>query len=109
MTALSDLDRRKAVLPKVRCSTCRTPFVPSRSDARTCSPACRQKAYRRRLSVTQPVTDSVTGNVHFSSATDLWATPRHVFDELDQEFHFETDVGALASNAKCRRFFTPAD
>jgi phage N-6-adenine-methyltransferase len=32
-----------------------------------------------------------------------------VFDELDAEFHFETDVCALASNAKCRRFFTPAD
>lgn len=44
----------------------------------------------------------------FSSQTDLWATPQDVFDRLDSEFHFEVDVCALASNAKCRRYFTPA-
>ncbi len=30
------------------CATCRDPFEGSRSDARYCSPACRQKAYRQR-------------------------------------------------------------
>lgn len=39
-------------------------------------------------------------NVHFSSKTDLWATPQAFFDELDKEFHFETDVCALPENAK---------
>ena len=37
-------------------------------------------------------------NVHFSSKTDLWATPQVFFDELDNEFHFETDVCALPEN-----------
>jgi hypothetical protein len=45
--------------------------------------------------------------VHFSSATDLWATPQWLFDLLDAEFDFGADVCALPDNAKCRRFFTP--
>ena len=45
--------------------------------------------------------------VLFSSKTDLWSTPQWFFDELDKEFHFETDVCALPENAKCERFFTP--
>lgn len=31
------------------------------------------------------------------------------FDDLDSEFGFELDVCALPSNAKCERYFTPAD
>lgn len=46
-------------------------------------------------------------SVHFSSATDLWATPQDTFNTLNAEFGFETDVCALPSNAKCARFFTP--
>jgi hypothetical protein len=30
------------------CQTCGQPFVPKRADALTCSPACRQRAYRQR-------------------------------------------------------------
>jgi hypothetical protein len=33
---------------RLRCPVCDKRFTPSRSDAVTCSPACRQKAYRRR-------------------------------------------------------------
>jgi phage N-6-adenine-methyltransferase len=47
--------------------------------------------------------------VHFSSQTDLWETPADLFSALDEEFGFETDVCALPSNAKCTRFFTPAE
>ncbi len=47
-------------------------------------------------------------NVHFSSATDLWATPQAFYDALHAEFGFETDVCALPDNAKCPRYFTPA-
>ena len=47
--------------------------------------------------------------VHFSSATDLWATPQDFFDKLNDEFGFETDVCAVAENAKCKRFFTKED
>ena len=40
-----------------------------------------------------------------SSSTDEWPTPRYVFDPLDREFHFETDVCADGTNHKCDRFF----
>lgn len=45
--------------------------------------------------------------VHYSSATDEWATPQPLFDALDREFEFELDVCALDSSAKCGRYFTP--
>jgi phage N-6-adenine-methyltransferase len=45
-------------------------------------------------------------NVHFMSKTDLWATPRDVFDKLHTEFNFELDVCASPENAKCPRFYT---
>ncbi|HFU7080328.1 TPA: DNA N-6-adenine-methyltransferase [Bacillus cereus] len=46
-------------------------------------------------------------DVHFSSKTDLWATPQYFFDELHKEFDFELDVCALEDNAKCEKYFTP--
>jgi phage N-6-adenine-methyltransferase len=46
---------------------------------------------------------------HFSSATDLWSTPQDLFDRLNGRFGFTLDVCAVAENAKCERFYTPAD
>lgn len=47
-------------------------------------------------------------SVHFSSATDLWATPQAYFDKVAAEHGpFGTDVCALPSNAKAPRYFTP--
>lgn len=46
-------------------------------------------------------------SVHFSSATDLWATPQDFFDRLNQIFKFDLDVCALPENAKCGRYYTP--
>jgi len=43
-------DRRQRTRPLARCSACREAFEPSRADAVYCSSACRQFAYRRRLS-----------------------------------------------------------
>ena len=48
-------------------------------------------------------------DVHFSSATDVWATPQDVFDTLNAEFGFDLDVCALPENAKCARYFTTKD
>lgn len=48
-------------------------------------------------------------SVHFSSKSVEWETPQHFFDELHDEFHFELDVCATQSNAKCSRFFSPED
>lgn len=45
-------------------------------------------------------------NVHFSSRTDLWATPQSLFDELNAEFRFSCDVCATVDNAKCPVFYT---
>lgn len=44
--------------------------------------------------------------VHFSSETDLWATPQDFFDKLDAEFGFELDVCASHENAKCNKYYT---
>lgn len=43
--------------------------------------------------------------VHFSSATDVWATPQAFFDKYDSKFNFATDVCANAENAKCATFY----
>jgi len=49
-------------------------------------------------------------SVHFSSKTDLWATPQAFFDKVAAEHGpFDVDVCALPENAKAPVFFTPAD
>jgi hypothetical protein len=40
------------------CEQCRKSYEPQRSSSRFCSPACKQQAYRKRLSVTSSVTPS---------------------------------------------------
>ena len=45
----------------------------------------------------------------FTSTTDDWATPQYIFDELDKEFHFTTDVCADEKNHKCANYFTKED
>lgn len=47
--------------------------------------------------------------VHYSSATDEWATPQSFFDGLASEFAFTTDVCALPSSAKCEHYYSPED
>jgi phage N-6-adenine-methyltransferase len=46
---------------------------------------------------------------HLSSNKDEWATPQDLWDRLDQEYHFDLDVCASASNAKCKDYFTKDD
>lgn len=45
----------------------------------------------------------------FSSNTDNWSTPQHVFDELNDEFHFNLDPCADNQNHKCDKFYTKED
>jgi len=46
-------------------------------------------------------------DVHFSSKTEMWATPQKVFDELNDEFGpLDLDVCAVAENAKCADFYS---
>lgn len=51
----------------------------------------------------------MTIGIHFSSKTDVWATPQDFFDKLDEEFDFSLDPCALPSNAKCTNYFTPEE
>jgi len=46
-------------------------------------------------------------SVHFSSETDMWATPQTFFDKYNAIYQFTTDVCAIRSNTKCNNFFTP--
>ena len=48
-------------------------------------------------------------SVHFSSATDVWATPQDFFDKYNEIYRFTVDVCANSENAKCDRFFTVDD
>ena len=48
-------------------------------------------------------------SVHFSSKSDDWATPQHLFDELNAVHQFTTDVCASSSNAKCAHFYSIED
>lgn len=48
-------------------------------------------------------------SIHFSSKTDLWATPQDFFKKLDEEFNFSLDVCANSDNAKCALFYTQDD
>lgn len=47
--------------------------------------------------------------IMFSSKSDQWATPQEVFDQLDQEFHFDLDPCADDQNHKCQKYFTAAE
>ena len=47
--------------------------------------------------------------VHYSSASDDWATPQYIFDGLNAEFGFNLDVCASSENAKCKQHFTRED
>lgn len=48
-------------------------------------------------------------NVHFSSATDNWATPQEFFDKLNSVFNFTLDPCSDVENAKASKFFTKED
>ena len=42
----------------------------------------------------------------FSSRSDEWETPWNLFNQLDAEFHFNTDVCATSENKKCAHFYS---
>ena len=44
-------------------------------------------------------------NVHFSSKSDLWATPQNFFNKYNDVYNFEIDVCANLQNAKCKIYF----
>lgn len=45
----------------------------------------------------------------YSSKSDEWSTPPHIFCELDSEFKFTLDPCATKDNAKCNLFYSEED
>lgn len=43
---------------------------------------------------------------HSNNSYDYWATPQWLFDELNKQFKFTTDVCASKGNAKCKKYFS---
>lgn len=43
----------------------------------------------------------------WSSKKQDWTTPQDLFDNLNEEFHFNIDLAANSSNTKCERFLGP--
>ena len=41
-----------------------------------------------------------------NNSYDYWATPQWMFDQLNDEFKFTTDVCASKDNHKCKEYFT---
>lgn len=48
-------------------------------------------------------------SVHFSSETDLWATPQDFFDKYNKKYNFTLDACANQDNAKCEKYYTKED
>ena len=48
-------------------------------------------------------------NVIFSTGTDEYETPQHIFDSLDAEFQFDLDPCATDKNHKCDHYLTKED
>jgi phage N-6-adenine-methyltransferase len=62
------------------------------------------------LSTVVGMTDTFYTSIALSSRSDDWPTPQAFYDELAREFGgFDLDPCASADNAKCPRFFTPAN
>ena len=59
------------------CEQCREAYQPHRSSSRFCSPACRQQAYRRRLSVTPSVTPNPSTPIEPSNSSEVFRYVRH--------------------------------
>jgi site-specific DNA-methyltransferase (adenine-specific) len=45
-------------------------------------------------------------SVHYSSKSDNWETPVHLFNQLDEIYHFDVDLAAADDNALCKTYFT---
>lgn len=45
-------------------------------------------------------------NALYSSNSDEWATPKEIYKQLDDEFHFNLDPCASDTNHKCDKYYT---
>lgn len=80
------------------------PLLPEPEDLREIWAEIVEAHEEPTAAIVRDVVQSRMG-VHYSSATDLWATPQDLFDQLDAEFGFTLDVCATSQNAKCAAFY----
>jgi len=45
-------------------------------------------------------------NIHYSSKSNEWETPKKFYEELDAEFNFTLDPCATDDNHKCAKYYT---
>lgn len=48
-------------------------------------------------------------DVHYSSVSNEWETPRDLFDKYNKIYDFQLDAAATKENALCKSFFTIED
>lgn len=48
----------------------------------------------------------MNNDLHFSSKSNEWETPKWLFDLLNKEFNFQLDAAATQDNALCQNFYT---
>ena len=48
-------------------------------------------------------------DIFYSSKSNEWETPKHVFDYLNDIYNFELDAAATKENALCKNYFTLDD
>lgn len=103
-------------LPKRRQARELAPLLPEPEKLRKTWKEIRERAEAAERPVTAALVrevveekrDVFTGAA-MSSKTDLWSTPQDLFDVLDDEFGFETDVCSSHENHKCPAYFTVAE
>lgn len=61
------------------------------------------------LNEDKPMKKCPTANVHFSSATNEWATPPELFARLDAAYHFTLDPCCTQGTRLCRKYYTKQD
>ena len=89
------------VIPSRRtrvCEQCRKPYEPQRSSSRFCSPTCRQRAHRKRLSVTLSVTPATQHRLNHRTLGSVSLRPTRRCPEVRGG-----RLGAVA----CARWHTP--
>ena len=64
---------------------------------------------QKRTEELQQLRTQLAQRVYHKSTRLEVATPQDVFAAYDAEFHFTLDVCATAANAKCARYFSPAE
>ena len=53
--------------------------------------------------------EEIEMEVHYSSKSNEWATPKDLFEKLNKEFNFTLDPCATKENAKCDKYYTIED